>query len=73
MTVVELVDLKSNRTVNRALYRMVNSERKHYVDDVTGELNYTKLAEDVADECELYEKDGHTIPESVFEYVTRYK
>jgi hypothetical protein len=34
----------------------------------SGEVNATKLAEDAADEFDLYEPDGETIPEYLFDY-----
>lgn len=41
--------------------------KNEFVDNITGELNYTLLAEDTADHFNLYESDGYTILDYVFE------
>ena len=44
----------------------MNREREHYI-DMCGENNCTGLAEDAADALDIYEADGSTIPEWVFD------
>ena len=39
------------------------------IDPQTGEVNLTKLTEEIAYELNLYDEDGFTIPDSLFEFV----
>ena len=46
----------------------MRSNKNHYIDGITGELNYTGLAEDTAGNFDLYEDDiDYKIPEIIFE------
>ena len=55
---VAISTIKSYMRVNRHLH----------LDNVTGELNYTSLAEDAACHFDLYEElTNYTIPEVIFE------
>jgi hypothetical protein len=47
--------------------RWMRANYESHIDKLTGELNHTALSEECAYALNLYEKDGFTIPEEVFE------
>lgn len=58
--------MASKKQIKNAMQRHVEECR----DPRTGELNHTLLAEQVADELDLYVGDDYEIPEEVFDLAT---
>lgn len=51
----------------KTILKFARNEVEYCLDRKTNEINYTMLAENVANNFDIYEGDGYTIPEELFE------
>ncbi len=64
--------MNANHATYRMIKRWMRDQVPQHTDQKTGEINCTELAEAAAEHMDLYEKDGSTIPEWVFEIAARF-